>query len=88
MFTVVQQFSTMAANAIEAMQPMIEKFDDILEELKRKPYDLLDHTKTNFERDFLEFQAAIHHLESSLQVLKHSVAQYIATECDIFGNVT
>ena len=42
-------------------------FRQIVEEFKRKPYELLDYQKGQFDRDFLEFNANIHELESSLQ---------------------
>eukprot|EP00965_Chrysotila_dentata_P220518 6191824-Pleurochrysis_carterae.AAC.1 len=34
---------------------------------QRQPYELLDYSKGQFDRDFLEFNANIHELEASLQ---------------------
>lgn len=45
----------------------MSKFGIILEEVRRKPYDLLDASKTIFERDFLEFNVHISDLEASVQ---------------------
>ena len=45
----------------------MSKFGNILEEVRRKPYDLLDASKTIFERDFLEFNVHISDLEASVQ---------------------
>ncbi len=36
--------------------------------MKRKPYDLLDFSRTQYERDMLEFEVNIHDLEMGLQV--------------------
>ena len=45
----------------------MSRFGNILEEVRRKPYDLLDASKTIFERDFLEFNVHISDLEASVQ---------------------
>ena len=38
-----------------------------MEEFKRKPYDLLEYRANQFDRDFLDFNVAVHDLETSLQ---------------------
>ena len=43
------------------------RFRQIVDEFTRKPYELLDYQKGQFDRDYLEFNANIHELESSLQ---------------------
>ena len=45
----------------------MKTFQSIVDEFRRKPYELLDYQKGQFDRDFLEFNANIHELESSLQ---------------------
>lgn len=47
---------------------MIRSFHNIVDDVKRKPYDLLDYYKTQFDRDYLEFNVNIHDLEMALQV--------------------
>jgi dynein heavy chain len=39
-----------------------------VDDVKRKPYDLLDFSRTQYERDMLEFEVNIHDLEMGLQV--------------------
>lgn len=39
----------------------------ICDDMKRKPYDLLDYTNSAFDRDYLEFNVQIHELETTLQ---------------------
>ena len=67
MFSTIQQFSTLAKHNIEGMDSLIKNFFAIVEDFKRKPYDLLDYTKNQFDRDYLEFNVSIHELETALQ---------------------
>mmetsp|Transcript_22862 Transcript_22862/g.57026 ORF Transcript_22862/g.57026 Transcript_22862/m.57026 type:complete len:4419 (+) Transcript_22862:2-13258(+) len=67
MFNTFDQFSALARHNIEGMDGFIGNFFGIMDEFKRKPYDLLDFQLNQFDRDYLEFSANIHELESSLQ---------------------
>ena len=68
MFGTVQQFTTMSeVNTIDGLNGMIKRFFVIADEFKRKPYDLLDYAKNQYDRDFLEFNVNIHDLETQLQ---------------------
>ena len=42
-------------------------FYQIVDDVKHKPYDLLDHTDNTFDRDCLEFNVSIHDLDSQMQ---------------------
>ena len=53
----------MSANWAHLMQ----NFFSMVADFKRKPYDLFDFAVNQFDRDYLEFLANIHELESSLQ---------------------
>ena len=46
---------------------MTKNFHNIVDDVKRKPYDLMDFHKNQFDRDFLEFNVNIHDLEVALQ---------------------
>ncbi len=50
---------------------MLKSLNNIIDDVKRKPYDLLDYTKNAFDRDFLEFNVNINDLELQLQVGVH-----------------
>ena len=81
MFTTIQQFSTLAVSSIEGMETLILAFSDIMKEFKRKPYDLLDYTKSAFNRDFLEYTVNIADLEQQVQnFINHSFENIISTE--------
>lgn len=44
------------------------RFERVVEDIKDKPYNVLDLENTNFDRDFLEFNVYVNDLENSLQV--------------------
>eukprot|EP00899_Mesostigma_viride_P009796 jgi/Mesvir1/18818/Mv04309-RA.2 len=68
MFNTVHQFSVLSQHThIEGLDEMIKNFFSIVDDFKRKPYDLMDYTKNQFDRDFLEFNVNIHELETALQ---------------------
>ncbi|MEW5318622.1 MAG: hypothetical protein WDW38_009830 [Sanguina aurantia] len=68
MFTTIHQFSTLEQHThIEGLEQMIKSLNNIIDDVKRKPYDLLDFARNQFDRDFLEFNVNIHDLEIQLQ---------------------
>jgi dynein heavy chain len=67
MFTTILQFNALASNKVEGMDPLISQFFLLVDEFKKKPYDLLDYTKNTFDRDFLEYNVNIAELETMLQ---------------------
>ena len=78
MFTTIHQFNTLAeTNTIDGMNGMIKRFFVI--EFKRKPYDLLDYTKNQYDRDFLEFNVNIHDLETQLQDFINASFEHITS---------
>ncbi|KAJ1473429.1 dynein heavy chain, N-terminal region 1-domain-containing protein [Baffinella frigidus] len=67
MFTTIVQFSALASNKVEGMESLISQFFTLVEDFKKKQYDLLDYTKNAFDRDFLEYNVNIAELETMLQ---------------------
>ena len=67
MFSTVRQFSALAKHKIDGMELLISNFFGIIKQFREKPYDLLDYTKNQFDRDYLEFNVSIHELETALQ---------------------
>jgi len=67
MFSTVNHFSQMQSQLVEGMGAALSKFKEIVKEFSRKPYDLLDPFKDQFDRDYLDFQSAIHDVETLLQ---------------------
>ena len=82
MFDTIHQFSSLAQYThLDGLDQMIKNFYNIVDDIKRKPYDLLDFYKTQFDRDFLEFNVNIHDLELALQAfINTSFEQISSTE--------
>lgn len=49
------------------MEKLSEKFKSIIEDFKKKRHDLLDYQKNQFDRDYVEFNVEISHLDAELQ---------------------
>ena len=67
MFNTVRQFSTLATHNLDGMESLIKNFFKIVQDFKNKKYELLDFTRNQFDRDYLEFNVSIHELETALQ---------------------
>ena len=68
LFTTIEQFSTLAEHKhLDGLEGIIKSFSQIAEDFKRLPYDLLEYTRNQFDRDLLEFNVNIHELETQLQ---------------------
>ena len=66
MFTTIKQFTTLnEKNSIDGLVAPIKAFFKVVEEFKRKPYDLMDFAKNQFDRDYLEFNVSVHELETN-----------------------
>lgn len=78
-FSTVEQFSTLAKHSIDGMDNLIKRFSEIVDELRRKPYDFLDHSKAQFDKDYIEFNKNIEELETALQVFINSSFENITS---------
>lgn len=63
LLTTVGNFSVLQDCKIEGMEPIVAKFQHILSTIKKKPYDILDHRKVDFDHDYDEFKRQISELE-------------------------
>ncbi|KAL4452763.1 hypothetical protein ABPG75_008425, partial [Micractinium tetrahymenae] len=82
MFGTVQQFAQLAQHThIEGIGTVLAKFGEVVEDIKKRPYDPLDYGRTQFDRDLLEFNVQINDLEAALQdVIDASFARAATTE--------
>lgn len=62
----IETFSVLSSSRIEGIEPMLNKFQHIYAGIKKKPYDMLDHRKTDFDNDFDDFKRHIFDLEVRL----------------------
>ena len=69
MFATAHQFAQLAQSThIQGVADVLAKFWEVVEDLKRRPYDLLDYSRTQFDRDLLEWDVHINDLELGMQV--------------------
>ena len=69
MLGTIDTYSVLTTSRIEGMEPMANKFLNIYGGVKKKPYDVLDHRKIDFDNDFEDFKKNVF----DLQVRKHYV---------------
>ncbi|XP_071944819.1 dynein axonemal heavy chain 8-like [Antedon mediterranea] len=63
----IEVFSVLATTSIEGIDPIANKFQVIYSNIKKKPYEILDHRKIDFDVDYDEFKKSIYDLEYMLQ---------------------
>jgi len=61
----------------KGMEPLIAAFHTIVDRAQQKGYDLLDHTKGAFDRDYVEFGERIGKLEADLQAFVNASFEVI-----------
>ena len=62
----IQQFSCLTESKIEGLEPYSAKFMQIFTSIKKKPYDVLDQRKPDFDQDFDDFNRQLTDLEVKL----------------------
>ena len=62
----VQTFSALKQSHIEGIETLSSRFQHIISALKKKPYNPLDHRRTDFNTDYEEFQRQVHEIEEQL----------------------
>jgi len=68
LFTTVGQFGGLVEQThVEGLGPTIKRFTELRDDMKRKPYALLDWRDARFDRDLLDFEVQVHDLETQLQ---------------------
>ena len=56
MLQIIETYSTLGASHIEGIDVMNNRFQIIVASMKKKPYDLLDQRKSDFDIDFEDFK--------------------------------
>ncbi|XP_072165822.1 dynein axonemal heavy chain 8-like [Diadema setosum] len=79
MLTTIETYSVLTTSRIEGIEPMSAKFQTIFASVKKKPYDILDHRKIDFDSDYEDFKSAIYDLEYMLQGFLDSSFERIPT---------
>ncbi len=67
LFTTIDQFKALGRNKLEGMDELIERFNSILQDFKRKKHALLEFHCNKFDRDYVEFNVNVANLEENLK---------------------
>lgn len=65
--TTIESLSSLNNVKLEGLEPITVKYKTIVENIKKKSYDILDHRKPEFENDYTEFRNQIDYLQQQLQ---------------------
>ncbi|XP_064627182.1 dynein axonemal heavy chain 5-like isoform X2 [Lineus longissimus] len=68
MINTMESYSNLPDVKIEGIDTMVVRFKTICESAKKKNYDILDHRKTEFDQDFVEFCRQFDFLQSQIQI--------------------
>jgi len=69
----VEVYSGLQTCVIEGIEALSNKFQNIFLSIKKKQYDVLDHRKPEFDRDYDEYQKYLFDLEVGSLFLCHSL---------------
>ncbi len=67
LFTTIQQFSLLSRQNVDGMNGIVQLFHKAKSSFRERKYNLLDLSKTTFDRDFIDFNAAVSELEGDIQ---------------------
>ena len=73
MLHTIDVYSSLGLSHIEGIETMHSRFQLIVSGMKKKPYDILDQRKTDFDVDFEEFK------RSTLDIRVRSIYACIST---------
>ena len=69
MMSTIKSFLILEESKIEGIEQIWSRFQLILTTIKKKPYDLLDYRKMEFDVDYEEFRRQIQELQVNSQLL-------------------
>ena len=81
MMSTLKSFQSLGLSKIEGIDMLYAKFQLIITTMKKKPYDILDYRKMDFDVDFEEFKRQIADLEVSSD---QNAVRYISMTQTIF----
>jgi dynein heavy chain len=79
MFNVIEKFSLLEKLGVEGMESLIKRFSNIMMQMQRKPYDILDHRKMEYDSDYATFKKQIQDLEANVQQFIDSSFEHISS---------
>lgn len=63
MLYTIESFSVLQDCCVEGIESIVGKFQHIYSTIRKKPYDILDHRKLDFDHDFADFLRQIEDLQ-------------------------
>jgi len=66
-FSNIQQFQALEKHNLEGMEKLTGEFQNHIDKFKKLRHDLLDINNSKFDRDWVEFNVEISHLDQELQ---------------------
>ncbi|XP_052240013.1 dynein axonemal heavy chain 8-like isoform X2 [Dreissena polymorpha] len=75
----IENFSTLAGSKIEGLEPYSTRFIQIFTSIKKKPYDVLDQRKIEFDQDYDEFKKQLAELEIGIEKFMNNSFKKIAS---------
>ncbi|RKO95889.1 hypothetical protein CAUPRSCDRAFT_12411, partial [Caulochytrium protostelioides] len=73
MFTIIERFDQLGQLEIEGVESITKRFTMVIGSLQRKPYDMLDHRKMEYDFDYAAFKKQVVDLEVQLQQLMNQL---------------
>lgn len=61
--TILDTYDVLTLSNIEGIESFAQKYSTIYKGMKKKPYDILDHRKIDFDYDYEDFKRQISELE-------------------------
>lgn len=67
MLKTMEKFSLLEKIGVEGMDSLFKKLQSIIQQMQKRPYDILDHRKMEYDTDYATFKKQIGDLEDQLQ---------------------
>ncbi|CAF0752391.1 unnamed protein product [Didymodactylos carnosus] len=63
----IESLSGLQNIRVEGLEPIVVKYKSVVDAIKKKTYDLLDHRKQDFDNDYDDFKQQIDNIQTQLQ---------------------
>jgi dynein heavy chain len=80
LFSTIRQFAVLQQHNLEGIEQIVADFNACVNKLRKKNHKLLDYTSDTLDRDFVEFNVEVSHVENSLAI-------YIDKNFDVIVNI-
>ena len=85
MFSVIEKFAFLESLGTEGMDVIVRRFTSIITQIQRKPYDILDHRKLEYDSDFNTFKKQVADQEASVQQFIDASVEHVTSTSQSLG---